>query len=177
MSQNAKKNAARTAATRNEASPVEALNREIQRTPAMRCAIAQAAHKRTEGAESRPADRWCGSASETSIHVLRRSAELSCSPKQGKYRRMIEHAYRIQKARRFYEHDAILVSLLAQAEAIDHRCKRRRLAASAQQAALDAGATGTKPGKKIWKDDAPPNLPPPVTRPVRPIFSYSPPKR
>jgi hypothetical protein len=90
---------------------------------------------------------------------------------------MIEHAYRIQKARRFYEHDAILVRLLAQGEAIDHRCKRRRLATSAQQAALDAGSDRDKAREKIWKDDAPPNLPPRVTRPVRPIFSYSPPKR
>jgi hypothetical protein len=61
------------------------------------------------------------------------------------------------KSEAFYEHGAILVSLPAQAEAIDDRRKRRRPATSAQQAALDVGSHRDKAREKIWKDDAPPN--------------------
>ena len=67
------------------------------------------------------------------------------------------------KSEAFYEHDAILVSLPAQAEPIDDRRNRRRLATSAQQAALDAASHRDKAREKIWNDDAPPNLPPQVT--------------
>ena len=140
MSQKARRNAARATAAR--ATPVEALNREIQRTPAMRCAIGQAARKRTERTEFGPADRSSGSASETSIHALRCSRELSCSPKQGKHRRMVDHACRIQRAKRFYERDAILLSLRAQAEAID---------AHARSCARHREPLRTKPGKRFGK--------------------------
>ena len=70
------------------------------------------------------------------------------------------------RPKRFYERDAILLSLRAQGEAIDAH----------PRAALDAGSRcGQSQGKDLERRGSA-DLPPRITRPVRPIFSYSPPK-
>jgi hypothetical protein len=87
MSQKASKSAARKAAARlrpTVESPVATLKGQIQRALATRLAIAT--RKGAAGRKSAHGGRLRGSASETSIRVLRRSADLSCSPKQGKHR-------------------------------------------------------------------------------------------
>ena len=87
MSQKARKSTARKAAARFRSIvdlPVAALNGQIQRAPATQFAIAS--RERAAGRRFAQGGRLRGSASETSICVLRRSADLTCSPKQGKHR-------------------------------------------------------------------------------------------
>ena len=98
MSQKARKSVARKAAARlrpTVESPVATLKGQIQRALATRLAIA--AREGAAGRKSAHGGRLRGSASETSIRVLRRSADLSCSPKQGKHRGERSEMLRLRK--------------------------------------------------------------------------------
>jgi hypothetical protein len=93
MSQKARKNTARTAATRErlrDALSVVALNGPIQRAKPAWCALVRPNAEEAARGKSGHAYRWSGSAFEISIPVLRRSAELPCSTQKGKHRRVIE---------------------------------------------------------------------------------------
>ena len=95
MSQNTRKSAARKAAPGPTVESPVALNGQIQRALATQFAIAA---RGAAGRKSAQGGRLRGSASETSIRVLPRSTDLSCSPKQGKHQGERAEMRRLRKA-------------------------------------------------------------------------------